>query len=275
MRPPPTSAASGQVSYIHRIDRNNVGDVFCAPYLYMGLKEGSVTDILEAKLDHAQEGIVIVGGGGLGRRSFSKQLAALATPERKYKLIAWGVGSDTVVDRAGGLLDPARKFDLYGPYFDQFDAVGIRSWSDKGQRFQWVPCVSAMHPLLDQYRERKPGKLVGHYLHKNQRLDTPKDSTTTNKGSDLEQKLAFIADHEYIVTNTYHGVYWATLLERKVLCLPFKSGLFSFRHKPAYIASPLPTEEDLHRAPVHAGSLEECRAANLGFLAELRTRFDI
>src|SRR5690606_21033089 len=97
---------------------------------------------------------------------------------------------------------------------------------------------SAMHVLFDKYRDKAPTKTVGYYQHKHSRFGAHGDGLImTNNGDDLESKLSFIADHEYIVSNTYHGVYWATLLNRKVLCLPFKSGLFSFKHKPLYVSN--------------------------------------
>lgn len=254
------------MAYVHRIDETNVGDLFCAPYLYMDIFPGRTYDILDPQLDVEGERIVVVGGGGLGRKFFAKKLKKLNRPDRPYKLIAWGVGADTVVDKSGAPLDPSGEYDLFSDFFEGFDDVGIRSWSEH-QRYRWVPCASAMHELLDKYREQTPRKLIGYYQHKHSRFD-PREGegdTMTNNGKDIESKLAFIADHEYIVSNTYHGVYWATLLGRKVLCLPFKSGLFSFKHKPAYIKNSAPSDEDLHMAVSYPDSLEECRAANISY----------
>lgn len=254
------------MAYVHRIDGTNVGDLFCAPYLYMNVFSGPIFDILDSSMDVSGEKVVIVGGGGLGRKFFAKQLNKLKTPARTYKLIAWGVGADTVVDKTGASLDPAGEYDLFSDFFEGFDEVGIRSWS-MDQRYRWVPCVSAMHELFDQYREKKPSRLIGYYQHKHSRFRArgKEGDIITNNGSDIKAKLAFLADHEYIVSNTYHGVYWATLLGRKVLCVPFKSGLFSFKHRPAYIKSPIPSDDDLHLAVNYPDSLEECRAANTSY----------
>lgn len=260
------------MAYVHRLDHSNVGDMFCTPHLYLNPFPGDVYDIFDNNLDLNKEKIIIVGGGGLGRKFFAKGLKKLADPQRTYKLVAWGVGADTVVDKSGAALDPAGKYDLYSNFFEGFDEVGIRSWS-KDQRYRWVPCVSAMHPLLDKYRDHKPTNLVGYYQHKHTPFESRHGNLMSNNGSNLEAKLAFLADHEYIVSNTYHGVYWATLLNRKVLCLPFKSGLFSFKHKPLYISTLTPSEEEMHNAASFPDSLEECRKANTDYCNYLLEKY--
>lgn len=258
------------MAYFHRLDDKNVGDLFCAPYLYFDDFPGPIYDIFDKTAELSHEKLVIVGGGGLGRNFFSKPLRRLAASDRPYKLVAWGVGADAVINKTGAALNPDGDYDLYSNFFEGFDEVGSRSFSTP-QRYRWVPCVSAMHRLLDRYRDKRPTKGIGYYQHKHSRF-IPKgqrSDTETNNGGDLESKLAFIADHEYLVSNTYHGVYWATLLNRKVLCLPFKSGLFSFKHKPLYITDLNPTDDQLHDAISYPDSLEECRQANILFKNDL------
>lgn len=263
--------------HIYRRDDRNVGDFHCAPHRYFDLPAGPVRDIFDDPASLGQADAIIVGGGGLGRSFFAKALTQLARADRPYNLIAWGVGSDTVMDKTGAALPEDRVYDLFSPYFDAFDEVGTRSWNEARQAHRWVPCVSAMHEAFDRFRDRKPTKLIGHYQHKNFRF-APSDQMTSimaNNGNDLEQKLEFLADHEFIVSNTYHGVYWATLLGRKVLCLPFKSGLFSFRHRPAMIPTAIPNEEDLHRAQGYGNSLEDCRGANISYREHLSRTYGI
>lgn len=264
------------MAFVYRMDDRNVGDHFCAPHLYFDFKPSLVRDIHDPGADYSGEKVVIVGGGGLGRKFFSRALGRLSARPRPYALIAWGVGADTVIDKTGKALDPRGGYDLFSPYFDGFDEVGTRSWQP-GMAHRWVPCASAMHGLLDRYRDRKPTRGIGYYQHKHSRFGELREthSVMTNNGNDIAQKLEFLSDHEYIVSNTYHGVYWATLLERKVLCVPFKSGLFSFRHKPVHVASMNVTEEELGRAAVHAGALEECRAANVDYYHHIINKYDV
>jgi hypothetical protein len=265
------------IAYLYRRDDRNAGDTFCAPHLYFDLPPGAVMDIFETPDEIDDSRVLIVGGGGLGRKFFAKRLKQLARENRPYRLIAWGVGSDTVIRKDGTALPRQDSYDLFSRYFDDFDEIGIRSWSEDAQKYPWVPCVSAMHAAFDKYRDVKPTRLVGHYQHKNFPFARTEEITGlgSNNGNDLDAKLSFLADHEFIVANTYHGVYWATLLGRRVLCLPFKSGLLSFRHKPVYIDGQIPTDDDLHQARAYPDSLEMCRNANIAFRERLGATYGL
>ena len=86
----------------------------------------------------------------------------------------------------------------------------------------------------------------------------------SNYGIDLDEKLNFLSNYEYIITNSYHGVYWAQLLNRKVLCFPVKSSLFNFSHKPIFINGII-NNNLLDACKNYPNFLEECIEANLKF----------
>ncbi len=262
------------MAFIFRTDNTNVGDWYCSPSRYFPFRLNKVYDILDIKMDVANERLVIVGGGGLGQKYFLKHIKRLSEKSRNYKLIAWGVGVDEIVDR-NNVLDDANRYELYGEWFKDFDEIGIRVFSED-QKYRYVPCVSCLHPDLFKFREIKPQKLIGIYSHKRVTLMPEKNASglavCDNSGADLQQKLEFISKHEYIVTNTYHGVYWATLLNRKVICIPYKSGCFSFKHRPAYSGGDL-SDEILHSAKNYPDSLEECRLLNLNYYSYLIEKY--
>jgi hypothetical protein len=261
------------VPSIHHADKTNAGDWWSPPGRYFPLKPKAIHSLVTYRPSPEGREIHIVGGGGLGTEFFRPHLARLAAKSRKYKLVAWGVGVDTKYSR-GALLDPSRPFDLFGDYFDHFDVVGTRVYSSK-QRFTWVPCASSMHPAFFALRDRKPVRQLGVYQHNHRPIKFARKSPFAlkdNSGDNLVEKLEFLAQHEYVLTNTYHGVFWATLLARKVICLPFKSGLFSFKHRPAYSSGPI--DQALMRSAVSYGNaLEECRSANIEFYRSLTERF--
>jgi len=241
---------------------------------YFPFKPGPAFDILDATQNYANEKCVIVGGGGLGTHFFAQHLNRITDKSRKYKLIAWGVGVDNITDMSGNILDPGQEYDLHGQWFDDFDEIGTRVWSEH-PRFKWVPCSSCLHPAFFKYREIRPSRLLGIYNHKRVPLVQPGNtefSVMDNAGDNLIEKLEFISSHEYIVTNTYHGVYWATLLNRKVICVPFKSGLFSFKHKPTYSNGAL-SDEILQLAQSYPESLEECRSTNIDYYCHLINKY--
>jgi len=220
-------------------------------------------------VDLTTEDIVIVGGGGLGTGFFRKHLDSLKRKDRPYKLIAWGVGVDNISDITK-ILDPQKEYELFGDWFDGFDEVGTRCFSEE-QKYRWVPCTSCLHPAFFEYRDKVPSKSTGIYEHKR----VPLGGTMDNSGDSLEEKLEFLSDHEIIITNTYHGVYWATLLNRKVVCIPFKSGLFSFKHPPVYSDTIEVSDDILHDAKSYPDSLEECCMANVEFYNYLFQNYGI
>ena len=119
---------------IFRADKTNVGDWWAPPFRYFPFLSHRFEDLVDCTPDKDEEGVFIVGGGGLGRDGFRAHLDRLAQPERKYKLVAWGVGADlddTIKDVASPL----------GDYFDHFDEVGTRI-IQKTDQHQWVPCAS-------------------------------------------------------------------------------------------------------------------------------------
>lgn len=133
-----------------------------------------------------------------------------------------------------------------------------------------------MHPLFDKYIDNPKKNVFGIYEHKDVPLDVkgidiPK---FTNFGSNLESKLSFISGCEFIITNTYHGAYWATLCRCKVIVIPFKSSLLSFRHKPIFCRSDL-TDAHLDAAQVYENSLSESRLENINFYNFVSHEFNL
>jgi exopolysaccharide biosynthesis predicted pyruvyltransferase EpsI len=86
-----------------------------------------------------------------------------------------------------------------------------------------------------------------------------------NNCTDLAQVIAFLGSAETVLTSTYHGAYWSTLLGKKVVVVdPFANRFFGMKHMPAIgAAENLQTLRGNARA--YPEALEECRAANRSF----------
>ena len=67
-----------------------------------------------------------------------------------------------------------------------------------------------------------------------------------------------------IVTSTYHGMFWGTLLQKKVVLVnAFSSKFFTFRYPPSIFAGDL--DAAISHAKVYPQALEECQSANVDF----------
>ncbi|WP_443751197.1 hypothetical protein [Asticcacaulis solisilvae] len=253
---------TGDIGNVFRTDATNVGDWFCAPQRYFDFPNKALADILDFDAD-ALAPHVVLGGGGLIAKTFHDHMRRLAELRpRVTSLVAWGIGESEHVDRKGGFVLP---YDgLLPDYLKAFDLVGVR---DFGAEYPWVPCASCM---LEQFDRDYP---VTHdvvvYQHK--RIPIPIDGfpARTNAGEDIDSVLEFLASGDLVITNSYHGAYWATLLGRRVLAVPNMSKMYRLKHAPVICRA-----EEWQRfaplAPRYPEALTECRAANVAFFESVK-----
>ncbi|MBI4660082.1 MAG: hypothetical protein HY735_14675, partial [Verrucomicrobia bacterium] len=150
---------------------------------------------------------------------------------------------------------------------DGFDLIGVR---DQGTPFPYVPCVSCCHPAFDQIKSAPRYEAVIY----EQRLGAvtlngaPKWPVLNNRKrpNEFHAVLDFLASGETVITNSYHGAYWALLLGRKVVI--YKA--FSTRFHGLKPVAQFCAEHDwcdkisaAERAP--SDYLDECRSLNAAF----------
>jgi hypothetical protein len=245
-----------RICKVFRPDPWNIGDWAARPSLYFPIS-GADYDVRLDDMAAIPSEVAIVGGGGL-LSTYESELSNL-----KHRVIIWGAGAN----------HHGETQLRYPPWLEDCALVGVR---DYGTRFRWVPCASCMSALFDKYRSRPPEREVVVYRHSLQWLDTiPTDlqlPTLTNQEMSFENVLAFLASAEVVITSSYHGAYWATLLGRKVIAAPFSSKFYGFRHPPV-----LATGERLadwrslaKDCEIYLNSLEECRTVNLAFYEDVK-----
>lgn len=270
-----------QFTNIFRTDETNIGDWYSSPAMYFDLP-GNKKDIY--KLDHEYippHENVIYGGGGLIGQMRPMGHVIVNQKNANRRIFGWGLGEHTYVS-----MDEQTQFipqiDITYPFYvRKFDLLGIRDHYPmlytSIPETRWVPCVSCMHEAFDKEYEVKhdvvffthqslPMFLI-HQMPK-QTWDYPhmaNDNTST-----FEKAIEFIGSGDVVVTNSYHGAYWATLLGKVVVVFPWASKFYGLKHKPIFCPAPdwwkaLNEKEQKQ----YKGSLEECRQANKDFHKEL------
>lgn len=257
---------------LHRVRTENVGDLHCAPSLYfpagrpmeiLGWKESEHPqreDRLAWKESFGEATGIIVGGGGLLASDFFQPGLdyVFANKRADAKVIIWGAGHNN-----WQLKDWRNLKQVFQPQHP-FDLIGVR---DVGPH-EWTPCPSCMHPLFDS--APAPSHDVVLYVHagtlKNEhfRRALPNGVPTLSNAAPLEQVVPFLASGELVLTDSYHGMFWATLLGRRVVAFPTSSKFYDAKH-PAPLCAPQDWRRFERMAVTYPRALQECRAAAAAF----------
>lgn len=244
----------------HRRNRYNIGDLMCGPAEYFDpLKEFKMVEIFrcKTKMKLEQKDIIVGGGGLFSNEYFSQHLSHIVASNPKF-LVCWGAGQNTHDSQVVS----------YPSILKDFDMVGIRDYNSP---YEWVPCASCLHDVFNQnYTISRDIVLYNHYEFPS--LKSYGIPEMENSQSNLEEIIKFLGSGETVLTTSYHGAYWATLLGRKVVVLnPFSSKFFAFRH-PVEMASDNDWQSAIKRAVSYPEALEECRDRNFSFSKKVQER---
>ena len=180
------------IVYLHRKNLINAGDFWSTPYHYYG-QNGAVLDILSAPVRLSDVDLMIIGGGGIIEPHTLGRLQEWISATNPRKKVIWGAGSNRT---------------LYGhDFFEQFDLVGLRN---NKSPYEFIPCVSCMHELLDTPVSNSGGILtVGH----NKR---PLPNQIHNQHVPIELSIRNISIASAVITTSYHIYYWSRLMGKAV-----------------------------------------------------------
>lgn len=253
---------------LYRRDKTNVGDYYCAPHHYFPELQHSL-DISGFKNSNrskrenwissiSQNALVIGGGGLLNRGSFEAGLRTIEKLGDKKKMVIWGAGHNSK-DKKN-----IRKLSGYNIDLGKFGLAGTRDYELSKQ---WVPCVSCLHPVFDKtYTTTREMGVIFHKKTMKKKWvtskfkDHPVNSNTTN----IETLVDFIGSSQTVITDSYHAMYWAMLLGKKVVVMPNSSKFFDFKYQPVF-STFKDALKDAKKAEKTTGILEECREINLKF----------
>lgn len=235
----------------HRAD--NIGDKMCGPAQYFWPKRvRNVGFIYELS---SPENAILGGGQVFGQCTDYSDKYHQDPPG---SLVAWGVGVPVKGKRDAQVHDVASRFSLF--------STRNYEWRDD---LTFVPCASCMSPVFDDVPA--PTQEVVMYVHRKKTPDLkPIDGIPymTNSAQNARDVIDFIAQGETVVTSSYHGVYWAQLLGRKVVCVPYNDKFSTFQH-PATTATEADWSSALKIASSTNALLEEYRSLNRQFAKDV------
>lgn len=232
------------IVFAHIRRTRNIGDLMCCPGDYFDFGDAAFYDIRD---EIPPCDAVIYGGGAIEPRL---RVHGAHRGVRARRKIAWGVGTSL----HGKTAAPEVVGDM--------DLVGVRELGREGAVY--APCVSCMHPIFDEAFERRHAAVL--FSNADKKIARPEvvGLPELRNVASFEDTVAFLGSGDVVVTNSYHGVYWATLLGRRVVCLPYSSKFYGFRFPPTYSAAE-GVADAVEAAVPHPGALIDCRRESLAF----------
>lgn len=247
MRQRTSGQQRGVVHFINRVDETNAGDRVASPlthYLdYFSGFQIKRHDIRYIDWDAiAPTDVAILGGGGLFNyaefinRSINRLLDTGAA------VIGWSVGFNTHHEYLTPYTTPIE--------FEKFDLLTVRDFNN-AEGITYLPDVTCRLPQLsEQYEIKRP---YGVAYHKDYPISHVDFESISNE-KDVDDILRFLGESSVIISNSYHMIYWATLMGKKCLSPGgFSTKFAHFEHPPTFFT---PGVDDLVAASERAGTYE-------------------
>jgi len=278
------SAAEGHVFSVSVSTSDNLGDNMSPPHLYFSdLGSGHQSVDIARELPLSSGDTVIIGGGNLMAKDYGWYDKILGmTQVDGANVIGWGLGAQ--------LVSGSRPTDasMYSEAINGFNFIGLRDYgvdgfADGRTNKRWVPCASCMSPIFDEVKYNPTHRDVGVYEHMDVKVDPAYKAKVAdgvakkNDNPNLRDVLSYLASSEVVVTTSFHGAYWATLLGKKVIVCSegrgrVKSSFYSLKHTPTFCTGDV--EADIAAAKRYPEALEESRKANRDFYELVKGSLD-
>ena len=197
------------IFFAHVKVTKNAGDKRCCPYYYYQsyFKQFNCQIINLTSLRHIhiqKNDIVIIGGGGILDASRQWNDNIIYAMKHTSNIILWGCGYNNNGKVAFNPI-PIHKTML----------AGIRDFKHPYIRF--IPCPSCKSVFFDRIKtEKEYIGIVKHYGNKLTLNDSFNGIETIWNDSPMQDIVNFIHRHSIILSDSYHGLYWASLAGKKV-----------------------------------------------------------
>jgi len=214
---------------VHRKVDNNVGDYYCNPSRYFDIN--CVSTELMHNSDPIADSHLIVGGGGLIHKKFSNHIQMLMEKNPKTTTL-WGIGHNF------GRKHVAKEGNnvYYPDWINNANLIGIRDWIE-GHYTSYLPCVSCMHPAFDKTYKEKYDTVFFTHAYKTKFTNDNKLPYIKNNEMDFDKVIEFLGSARTVITDSYHGAYWAQLLGKNVQVASWSVKFDHMKHPPYFIDS--------------------------------------
>lgn len=207
----------------HRSNVKNIGDLLSSPLHYYNFNQKTlVLDIHDHinKIELISKGMrllplttnIIIGGGGLLDNEFFEESIQKLNKLKVNSIIYWGVGHNKHDDD-----NVKRIYTSTKSFLDKSSLYGVR---DKLDNYDFLPCVSCMHPELERKHNIVNDVVIFEHEHIPVKIesDIPR---MRNDQKDFSKIIEFLGSANYVITNSYHGMYWSILMGKKSCVHPF------------------------------------------------------
>jgi len=237
---------------VHRKVYNNIGDYYCNPSKYFNFSEVTSGEIMYNDFP-VKDNILIIGGGGLIHKKFQLHIQNILNKSPKFSVL-WGIGHNF-----GKKHVKKQGSNVYYPkWIDEVDLVGIRDWIP-GQEKYYLPCVSCMHNTFNKsYKSQYEFVYFTHAFKSKYTLNNYPHMS--NNEMNFDKVIEFLGSGNTVITDSYHGAYWAQLLGKNVIVSSWSVKFDHMKYPPKFINS-------INDTPIIInnrldGFLEECRHLN-------------
>ena len=252
------------IHFIHRVDKTNTGDIVSNAGMYYLFEkyDKALHDIYNPVFDKIKpDDVVIFSGGGLLNCLNVWNVNINRVLDICKNVYGWGVGFNK--HKGTRLLTPIN--------FSKFKHLGIRDYLNSYEsNMSYLPCSSCNLPQLQKTYEIK--RKAGIVEHHHNRINLNGLDKIDN-GTNIDDFIKFIGESEVIITNTYHCLYFSTLLNKKcILWESFSEKFNNLKHGVDWAVQEN-IKQNLQKTgtvgvvkkPDYSGYLEECLDINNRF----------
>lgn len=252
------------VHFINNCYTRNAGDKNASPRLYFkddsSLKKITIIShdmYILKNYSIFKDDIVILGGGGLIDciDLWNNRINCILKKSRN--VVYWGGGFNKHNDR-----NINTKVDI-----SRFALFGVR---DKIDGYRWVPCASCMNSLLRKKYTKK--REIGVVFHREFTKEEFFKFDYINNYSNIEDIISFIGESDVIFTSSYHAMYWATLMNKKVILIDSFSNKFeNFPYKAVIYEGDI--DAAIKSAKNYPNAMQDSIDATMDFFQEIKSKF--